>query len=69
MYRQSLRHRVFPGQGAPLDLPFPLSQLAMERRATPESVERLVLVVELCAEIAAPGLTSADEAVGLAEGR
>lgn len=64
---QSLRHRVFPGQGAPMDLPIPLSQLAMERRATPESVERLVRVVELCAEIAAPGLTTADEPVALAE--
>lgn len=64
---QSLRHRVFPGQGAPLDVPIPLSQLAMERRATPESVERLVRVVELCAEIASPGLTTADEPVALAE--
>jgi hypothetical protein len=65
---QSLRHRVFPGQGAPLDVPIPLSQLAMEKRATPESAERLVRIIELCAEIAALALAStADEPVVLAE--
>jgi hypothetical protein len=65
---QSLRHRVFPGQGAPLDVPIPLSQLSVERRATAESAERLVRVLELCAEIAAPALAStADEPVALAE--
>ncbi len=63
----SLRHRVFPGQGAPLDTPIPLSQLALDRRATPDSVERLVLVVELCAQIAASGLAVEDEPVALAE--
>jgi hypothetical protein len=65
---QSLRHRVFPGQGAPLDVPIPLSQLAMEKRSTPESAERLVRVIELCAEIAAPALGNTDdEPVALAE--
>ena len=64
---QSLRHRVFPGQGAPMDVPIPLSQLAMDRRATPESVERLVHVIELCAEISALGLAAVDEPVALAE--
>jgi hypothetical protein len=64
---QSLRHRVFPGQGAPMDVPIPLSQLALDRRATPESAERLVRVLELCAEIARPGLATADEPVALAE--
>lgn len=64
---QSLRHRVFPGQGAPLDHPLPLSQLALERRSVPESVDRLIMVVELCAEIAARGLTPGDEPVALAE--
>jgi hypothetical protein len=65
---QSLRHRVFPGQGAPLEVPIPLSQLAVDRRSTPESAERLVRVIELCAEIAAPALgTTDDEPVALAE--
>ncbi len=63
---QSLRHRVFPGQGAPMDLPIPLSQLAVDRRSTPESAERLVRLVELCAEIAA-SLAAEDEPVALAE--
>ncbi len=64
---QSLRHRVFPGQGAPLDVLIPLSQLALERRSTPQSVEHLVLVVELCVEIAAPALATRDEPVALGE--
>lgn len=64
---QSLRHRVFPGQGAPMDHPIPLSQLALERRAAPELVERLILVLELCAEIAARGLAEADEPVALGD--
>jgi hypothetical protein len=62
---QSLRHRVFPGQGAPMDHPIPLSQLAMDRRSVPENVERLVMVLELCAEIAARGLAAHDEPVAL----
>lgn len=62
---QSLRHRVFPGQGAPIDHPIPLSQLAMDRRSVPENVERLVMVLDLCAEIAARGLTARDEPVAL----
>lgn len=64
---QSLRHRVFPGQGAPLDAPIPLSALAFERRSTPDSVERLVMLVELCAEIAATGLVDDDAPVALGE--
>jgi hypothetical protein len=64
---QSRRHRVFPGQGAPMDVPVPLSQLAVDRRATPESAERLVRIVELCAEIASSGLPATDEPVALAE--
>jgi hypothetical protein len=45
--------------------PVPLSQLAMERRSVPENVERLVMVLELCAEIAARGLVTQDEPVAL----
>lgn len=49
---ESVRHRVFPGQGAPLDQPLPLSDLASRRPATPAAVSRLVARIELCADIA-----------------
>jgi hypothetical protein len=58
---ETLRHRVFPGQGAPLDQLIPLTALATEHRATAASAERLVAVIGLCTEIAARGL-SADDA-------
>ena len=48
-----LRYRVYPGRGAPLDHPMPLSDLALGRAATPE---RLVAVIELLVEIAARGV-------------
>lgn len=64
---QSLRHRVFPGQGAPMDHPLPLSELAVARRATPENAERLIMVLELCAEIAARGLATQDEPMALGD--
>ena len=44
-----LRYRVYPGHGAPLDHPLPLSDLALGRPATPE---RLVAVVALLRDIA-----------------
>jgi hypothetical protein len=47
----SLRHRVYPGRGAPIDQPIPLSDLAI-KRAGPESVERLVTMVGLLADVA-----------------
>ena len=49
----SLRYRVYPGRGAPLDHPVPLSDLALGRPATPD---RLVAVIELLVEIAARGV-------------
>ncbi|HET7506659.1 MAG TPA: hypothetical protein VFK02_36815 [Kofleriaceae bacterium] len=50
----SLRYRVYPGRGAPLDHPMPLSDLALGRpSATPE---RLVAVIELLVELAARGV-------------
>lgn len=64
---QSLRHRVFPGQGAPMDHPIPLSELAMARRATPENVERLIMVLELCAEVAARGLATPHDPIALGD--
>lgn len=45
-----LRYRVYPGCGAPLDYPLPLSDLALGRPATPE---RLVAVIALLRDIAA----------------
>lgn len=50
---EGLRYRIYPGRGAPLDHPLPLSDLALGR---PPSPERLVAVVELLVEIAARGL-------------
>ncbi len=63
---RSLRHVVFPGQGAPLDELIPLPALALDHRASPASAERLVTVIELCAEIAARGLPVHDEPEALA---
>ena len=51
---EGLRYRVYPGRGAPLDHPIPLSDLALGR---PASAERLVAVFELLVEIAARGVT------------
>ncbi|NVB85278.1 MAG: hypothetical protein HOV81_43335 [Kofleriaceae bacterium] len=50
-----LRYRVYPGRGAPLDHPMPLSDLALGRTAT---ADRLVAIVDLLAEIASRGITA-----------
>jgi len=50
--KAGLRYRVYPGRGAPLDHPLPLSDLALGRPAGPE---RLVAVIELLVEVAARG--------------
>jgi hypothetical protein len=50
---EGLRYRIYPGRGAPLDHPMPLSDLALGRGA---SADRLVAVVELLVEIAARGV-------------
>jgi hypothetical protein len=55
--KEGLRYRVYPGRGAPLDHPMPLSDLALGRSAT--QAERLVLVVELLVEIGRRGLPAA----------
>ena len=51
---ESLRYRVYPGRGAPLDHPMPLSDLALGRASA--TAERLVAVVELLVELAARGV-------------
>jgi hypothetical protein len=50
-----MRYRVYPGRGAPLDHPMPLSDLALGR---PGTADRLIAVVELLVEIAARGVRS-----------
>ncbi len=57
--RESLRYRVYPGRGAPLDHPLPLSDLATGRAAGPE---RLQAVIELLLEIAERGIEVSSEA-------
>jgi hypothetical protein len=52
--REGLRYRVYPGRGAPLDHPMPLSDLSLGR--IPPTAERLVAVIELLAELAARGV-------------
>lgn len=53
---ESLRFRVYPGRGAPLDHPMPLSDLALGRAsATPE---RLVAVIELLVDLASRGVAA-----------
>ena len=61
--RDGLRYRVYPGRGSPLDLPVPLSDLALGRTATPE---RLAALVELLAEVGARGIVATDRAAQLA---
>ncbi len=51
--REGVRYRIYPGRGAPLDHPLPLSDLALGRTPT---AERLVAVVEVLIAIAARGL-------------
>ena len=51
--REGVRYRVYPGRGAPLDHPMPLSDLALGR---PTTADRLVAVIELLVEIASRGV-------------
>lgn len=51
---EGLRYRVYPGRGAPIDHPMPLSDLSLGRSAT--QVERLVMLVELLVEIGQRGV-------------
>jgi hypothetical protein len=50
---EGMRYRVYPGRGAPLDHPVPLSDLALGRTASPD---RLVAVIQLLVEIAERGI-------------
>ena len=53
---EGLRYRVYPGRGAPLDHPLPISDLALGRPGPPE---RLVAVIALLVEVAARGVEPA----------
>lgn len=50
---ESVRYRVYPGRGAPLDHPMPLSDLALGRTAP---ADRLVALLELLVELAVRGV-------------
>lgn len=54
--QEALRYRVYPGRGAPLDHPMPLSDLALGRSVT--QVERLVMVIELLVDLACRRVTA-----------
>jgi hypothetical protein len=51
---ESVRYRVYPGRGAPLDHPLPLSDLALGRASA--NAERLVAVIELLVELSTRGV-------------
>jgi hypothetical protein len=51
---ESIRYRVYPGRGAPLDHPMPLSDLALGRASS--NAERFISVVELLVDLASRGL-------------
>lgn len=62
---ESVRYRVYPGRGAPLDHPMPLSDLALGRASA--TAERLVSVVELLVELASRGVAPSAESDPMAE--
>lgn len=55
-----LQYRVYPGRGAPLDHPLPITELAFRGSNGAASAERIVSVIELLAGIAARALSRGD---------
>lgn len=53
--KDGLRYRVYPGRGAPIDHPMPLSDLALGR-VNPNVSDRLVGMIELLVELGSRGL-------------
>ena len=51
---EGLRYRIYPGRGAPLDHPMPLSDLALGRGTA--TAERLITVIELLIELGSRGI-------------
>jgi len=56
---RGLRYRVHPGNGAPLDHPIPITELAFRAGGAPPPVERLVTLIELLSAMAARALPTA----------
>jgi hypothetical protein len=52
---ESVRHRVYPGRGAPIDHPIPLSDLAT-RGAGADAVDRMISTIAMLADIAVRAL-------------
>lgn len=48
---ESVRLRIYPGRGAPIDHPIPLSDLAI-RRAGPDAADRLITTISVLADVA-----------------
>lgn len=60
---EAVRHRIFPGHGAPIDQVLPLSALAAGQRVDDAMIERVVARLELCATVAvASGVRGEGEA-------
>jgi len=58
---ESVRHRVYPGRGAPIDHPIPLSDLAL-RGAGADGADRLITTIAVLADVARRALpTPIDE--------
>jgi hypothetical protein len=51
---EGMRYRIYPGRGAPLDHPMPLSDLALGRTAA--TADRLITVIELLIELGSRGI-------------
>lgn len=49
--RQGLHYRLFPGRGAPLDNPIPITELAFRGAVGAESVARMATLLEFLAEL------------------
>lgn len=56
-------YRVCPGQGAPLDHPIPITELAFRGTSAEPSAERMVRIVALLAEMASRGLRDDEPAI------
>jgi hypothetical protein len=47
-----LQYRIYPGRGAPLDHPIPITELAFRGESAAPAVDRLLTVIELMVELA-----------------
>jgi len=56
---EAVRQRIYPGRGAPIDRPIPLSDLAL-RRVHPEAADRLITSIAVLAEVARQTLPASE---------